>query len=428
MGSPLPAAVANQRFLFHHVGAHGVTRPTCPKIAKNCHIHLKIMHDSKSMQLGRVEAIDALRGLAALAVVFLHARQILWVGMDKLFARYHFQPNLEAWAGYATFPLKLGWLGVTLFFVLSGYCIHRRGAQRLAANPQARLDLFDFARRRFWRIYPTYAVALLLTGVIDWLVFRHTGGTSGNCDHRWSTLLASLVGLQGLVSPMYGSNGVFWTLAMEIHLYLAYPVLFWISRRYNPKRVLLMTFIISSTFAVADVILRIQNAFPYHFVRGPIFLPYWFTWAVGFYLAEAEARRAVLPSPKTLAWLAVGGFLGGMTLVVLNHPEASEIFWAVLFGVAVWWSLGERGRRVWDTIPGRLASFVGVFSYSLYAVHFPLLQWFAADTLPDGSKPYSLLLCVLGGGFVVFAAWVFFQCVERWSLRRPKCVASNANK
>ena len=36
-GSPLPAAVANQRFLIRLAGAHGVTRPTCPNVAKNCY-------------------------------------------------------------------------------------------------------------------------------------------------------------------------------------------------------------------------------------------------------------------------------------------------------------------------------------------------------------------------------------------------------
>ena len=34
-GSPLPAAFANQRVLIYHVGAHGVARPNCPKVAKN---------------------------------------------------------------------------------------------------------------------------------------------------------------------------------------------------------------------------------------------------------------------------------------------------------------------------------------------------------------------------------------------------------
>ena len=383
------------------------------------------MSVSKSTRLGRIEAIDALRGLAALAVVFYHARQILWVGMVKLYEQYHFQIRLETLVGYATLPLHLGWLGVTLFFVLSGYCIHRRGAQNLAANPHASLDVSGFARRRLWRIYPTYAAALLFTWGIDWLISSHVGGQSdvGKFDHCWSTLLVSLVGLQGLASPMYGSNGVFWTLAMEIHLYLAYPLLYWISKRYNPKRVLWVTFIISVTFALADVLWGIQKAFPYHFVRGPIFLPYWFTWAVGFYLAEAEAGRAVLPSRKNMVWLAAVGFLGGISLAMFKHFETSEVFWAVLLGMAVWWSLGEHGRRIWDSLGGRFAAFVGVFSYSLYAVHLPLVQLFAAYMLPDGSKPYSLLLCLLGGGFALVFAWLFFQCVERWSLRRPSQVS-----
>jgi hypothetical protein len=42
-GSPLPAAVARQSLLIHHAGTHGVTRPICPRVAKNCYA-LKLFH------------------------------------------------------------------------------------------------------------------------------------------------------------------------------------------------------------------------------------------------------------------------------------------------------------------------------------------------------------------------------------------------
>ena len=378
------------------------------------------MHQSKSTQLGRVEAIDALRGLAAFVVVLYHARGLLWVGTSKMFRRYRFQPRLEAWLGYLTTPVSLGWLGVTLFFVLSGYCIHRRGAQSLAVNPQAALDFPRFARRRFWRIYPTYAAALLLTGLIDWCVFKMVGYRDvWMDDHRWTTLLASLAGLQGFAAPTYGSNGVFWTLAMEIHLYLAYPILFWISKRYGPVRVLIVTFTISATFAVADILFGLQAALPYHFLRGPMFLPYWFTWAVGFYLAEVEAGRALRPRWNYVFLLAGVGLAGGLGLVVLKHPETSEICWAVTFGAMVWWSLGGRGQQFWDSLWGRMLAFIGVFSYSLYAIHYPALLLFKACALPKGDKPFSLLMTVCGACFALIAAWLFFQVVERWTLRWP---------
>jgi peptidoglycan/LPS O-acetylase OafA/YrhL len=378
------------------------------------------MHQSKSAQLGRVEAIDALRGLAAFVVVLYHARDLLWVGTSEMFRRYRFQPRLEAWLGYLTGPLSLGWLGVTLFFVLSGYCIHRRGAQRLADNPQAGLDFPRFARRRFWRIYPTYAAALLLTGLIDWYVLKMVGYRDvWMDDHRWTTLLASFAGLQGFAAPTYGSNGVFWTLAMEIHLYLAYPVLFWISKRYGAVPVLIVTFSISATFAFADILFGLQAAVPYHFLRGPMFLPYWFTWTVGFYLAEVQAGRAFLPRRNYMRVLAAVGLGGGLALVALKHLEASEIWWSLTFGAIVWWSLGGRGRQFWDSLIGRILAFIGVFSYSLYAIHYPALLLFKAYALPKGDKPFSLFMAICGVCFALVAAWLFFQVVERWTLRWP---------
>ena len=53
------------------------------------------------------------------------------------------------------YPLSFGWLGVCLFFVLSGFCIHSSYLR------SARFSLSIFYVRRFWRIYVPYAVALV---------------------------------------------------------------------------------------------------------------------------------------------------------------------------------------------------------------------------------------------------------------------------
>ena len=130
------------------------------------------LHQSQSTQLGRISAIDALRGLAALSVLVYHARGMLWVGATQTYHHYGLSLNFNAWLGYKTVPFSLGSLGVTLFFVLSEYCIHRRGAQMLANDSCATIDYKAFVIRRFWRIYPTYVVALLLTALVDWWIFR----------------------------------------------------------------------------------------------------------------------------------------------------------------------------------------------------------------------------------------------------------------
>ncbi|WP_334737724.1 acyltransferase family protein [Nostoc sp.] len=102
----------------------------------------------------RLNSIDALRGLAALTVVFYHARPMFWVGLGEIWKQYGLSIDINSWLGYATAPLYFGGLAVNLFFIISGYCIHRRGAQQLISDSKASLNLKQYAIRRIWRIYP----------------------------------------------------------------------------------------------------------------------------------------------------------------------------------------------------------------------------------------------------------------------------------
>ena len=65
-------------------------------------------------------------------VVIYHSRAILWIGTATAWRNYRWHPDWNAAVGYLLTPFNLGYLGVTIFFVLSGFSIHLRGAQRLA--------------------------------------------------------------------------------------------------------------------------------------------------------------------------------------------------------------------------------------------------------------------------------------------------------
>ena len=97
----------------------------------------------------RLLSIDALRGVAALAVVFFHAREMNWIGISALWSANKLAPNLNAFLGYLTFPVIFGWAAVPLFFVLSGYCIHRPHVAKLARDADYRIDLKTYFVRRF---------------------------------------------------------------------------------------------------------------------------------------------------------------------------------------------------------------------------------------------------------------------------------------
>src|SRR3954471_13268075 len=102
----------------------------------------------------RLLSIDCLRGLAALGVVAHHA----CLHNPSAFASGHPVTILEE-------ALGMGFAGVWLFFVISGFCIHLRHARALAAakgGPVEPIDFAGFWKRRIVRLYPAYLVCLVL--------------------------------------------------------------------------------------------------------------------------------------------------------------------------------------------------------------------------------------------------------------------------
>jgi len=391
--------------------------PKCRSVTSMPTTHL-------SESLKRIESVDALRGLAALLVVCNHVRSTYWIGITATYHRYGMRPDFSALIGYLSAPLGYGSLGVTLFFVLSGYCIHRRGAQRLAKDSRVAFDYKAFAIRRFWRIYPTYVAALLFTALVDWWILARTGVRDPGQDDSLFAFVTSLLTLQGYFAYYFGSNLVFWTLAMEVHLYLAYPILFLLSKKFGPGNTLLFTLAVGVAYLAANALFGIEDHLPYRFQKGPIFLPYWFTWALGFYIAEIEAGRAQDFGKNLWRALTIIGFTVGACLTWRGWHERAEMFWALFFGGLLYWSLGPQGRRFWGRGFGIGLAFVGVFSYSLYAIHVPLLEVFHVLIASSLTYKFSTIWPALGAAACsVIGAWLFFYLVEWWSIRKPRAAA-----
>ena len=164
-----------------------------------------------------LERIDVLRAVAILLVVAFHylpnatgQYELNWQGMWR--DGGDGQTRLMWWL----YPLSLGWSGVSLFFVISGFCIHYSFLKHAASSP-GKSFLKQFFWKRFWRIYPPYFIAL---AVFFCLMLRHhdAGATAGNF---WSHLL--LIHNFGLAT-FDGINPAFWSLAVEMQFYLLFPL------------------------------------------------------------------------------------------------------------------------------------------------------------------------------------------------------------
>jgi peptidoglycan/LPS O-acetylase OafA/YrhL len=370
----------------------------------------------------RLEVIDAWRGVAALSVLMFHARWLLWEGESSLWHREGIG-SWQAWIGYLTSPFGYGWLGVPCFFVLSGLCIHSNGAKRLAEDKN-NMNWTTFFKRRFLRIYPTYFAALIFAGIVCQIFPKSLAGLSEHFNNSVFAFLVNSLSLQGFLSPPFGGNGSFWTLSLEIHLYLFYPVLFYFSRRVGALSTLIFSLAISIFTMFCIQIFHLQSRLPFWEAGGPIFTKFLFTWTVGFYLAEARAGRAkispfILNVPTGLVLLAIG--------LLLRHfgwGEFSELFYGLGFGALVWVSLDERFSQKIDIGLIRILALVGVFSYSLYAIHAPTLLAVRALIDPNSIHRASYSPLLAGCVFSIVMALILYFTVEQWSIRRqPKPTA-----
>lgn len=153
--------------------------------------------NDKPVVADRYLALDAVRGFAILLVICYHAA-------------YRFSP--DAGDVIAKFLRIMGWIGVDVFFALSGFLI-----VKILMRDASRADIYGFFVRRFFRIVPLFAVAILVFGAASFA----TGHNTDSLDRLWMTALF----LNGWVIPYYGFEKIpftiTWSLSVELFAYLA---------------------------------------------------------------------------------------------------------------------------------------------------------------------------------------------------------------
>jgi peptidoglycan/LPS O-acetylase OafA/YrhL len=360
--------------------------------------------EARADSAGKEHVIDAMRGFAALLVAYFHCRQVEWVGMQAFHQSVGHSFSLSTIAAYLTFPIAWGSAGVPIFFVISGYCIHRGGALRLAKNPDYRLDTGNFWVRRFARIYPVLLAALVLTFALDWVSLQLPPVNHKIREIGLQAFLVNLFSLQGVAGKTFGSNGALWTLSLEVQFYAIYPLLFALRRRLG----------MTSVLAIVAVI-NVVSAYVLERHDIQFFTSYWFSWTLGAWIADAKTRTA--PDARSSVWLYVlaAAFIAlGCAAFHFGQYGAFQ-FWAIGFAFYLYKALERRNA---DTLGARLLSRFGDFSFSLYLIHLPIFVLLSSILFRS-----SLQMSIWPSfGYMLVAvpvAYVFYRLVElpamKWS-------------
>lgn len=350
--------------------------------------------------------IDAMRGFAALLVAYFHCRQIVWVGMQRFHLAYGHALDPGAIVGYLTFPFAWGSAGVPIFFVISGYCIHRNAALKLAANPAYRLNPTNFWARRVVRIYPVLLAALLLTLGLDTISLQYAPVSHKIRDIGVTAFLVNLFSLQGVAGQTYGSNGALWTLSLEVQFYAIYPLLFAARRRFGMPAVL-----------GAVALVNIASAWLLERHDLQFFTSYWLSWTIGAWIADVRAQRAYAPRRDAVpsrVWYAASAVLlaAGCGAFRFGQYGAFQL-WAAGFACFLYRALAQPPR---PTPPLRVLGWFGDFSYSLYLVHLPLFVCLGS-VLYRSELQLSIWPSFAFMAISIPVAYLFYRLVERPAMR-----------
>jgi peptidoglycan/LPS O-acetylase OafA/YrhL len=307
-----------------------------------------------------------------------------------------------------------GWIGVDLFFVLSGYLISRHLLRYGVGTGH-----FDFARylaMRALRIVPAYFAVIALVAASAFPLYHV------NSEHLGFRILYHLVFLQDYLPS--DINVVFWSLGVEEKFYLLAPVLIWFAMtRGSLSRCILVVLAI----AALSPILRAATYFlqaapmsyeafftvlrsPFHACLEPLM--------AGVAVAVAQHAGAVTVAPRN------GAKVVAIALVALTVFLASHEFMGVIGPfdavaqpsiIAVLCGLLTLGAVMMGNAPVPFEPLVRItarLSYSLYLVHYPLLPVCVAIARTADSPMVTFWITYLAVSFAV-------ACLLHFSVEKP---------
>ncbi len=346
----------------------------------------------------RLEFIEGLRALAALFVVMSHAATVApRSGLSLPFR--------------AIVPLFFyGHYAVSIFIVVSGYCLMLPVAA--SQTHELRGGLREFIYRRSKRILPPYYAALFLSVSVS-LVARHMA--PANEKFSIGSFLSHLI-LMHNVRPDWAVdyNGVLWTLATEWQIYFAFALLLLPIYRFAGI----------ATVVVVAAILGITPCLM-GFAGDLVGACYWYIALFAFGMAGAHYRfqpraRAWIARHVTTSLIVTATLLAiAMAYVPYSRTWQEMLYLDILFGAAtailILYCTAEGDSAITRLLACQPLRKLGLFSYSLYLVHMPIIS--TIDWCIKRMHPSDNLLFVCQFAVVIPAtialSYLFFIIFER---------------
>jgi|HubBroStandDraft_2_1064218.scaffolds.fasta_scaffold44768_1 peptidoglycan/LPS O-acetylase OafA/YrhL len=357
---------------------------------------------------GRVPELDGLRGLAILLVLVGHYFAVPGVGAASLLNGYWF---------------RLGWTGVDLFFVLSGFLI---GGILLEARTSPNY-FKTFYARRFFRIIPLYYAWILLYVILSLAARNFLSARVGSVQKLDISILAHFLFLQNFREFLTSTISFWWfsstwSLAVEEQFYLVSPLLV----RYLPKRALAGV-LVSVVFSAPALRFLIRTGVS----NGP-WLAYRLMPCRADSLAVGVLAALLWNNPKTRAWLETHALVLYAPFAILFYGVAWLWRWhsdplqaltqtvgytwlALFFAVSLLLVLSRRKSFLAAFMRLGFLRDIGGVSYCIYIIHTAVFLFFhqillgALPAVTDGKAAGVTLLAALATYGIAKLSWRFFE-------------------
>jgi len=337
-----------------------------------------------------------MRAVAVLLVVFCHLQYHLFLG---------------------------GYIGVDVFFVISGFLI---SSVILSDMHAGKFSIVSFYERRIRRIFPALLVMMLATSIMAYRYYMPTELIA----FGWSQL-AALFSVSNML--FWRQTGYFdgpsalkpflhtWSLAVEEQFYILFPIFLIVVRRLFPNRLKLAIWVLTGVTFVAACVWVERDA------------------STAFYLAPLRAwelligtvlSQRYLPSIKGAVARNVASLTGILFILFAafryNSQTAFPGFSALapVLGAGLIIAAGETGSSVVGKILGwRPVVFIGLISYSLYLWHWPILVFQNSNSLLLERLPgdkYGKIAVMVVSLIVATLSWWLVETPFRKGRFRPQ--------
>ncbi|WP_105102253.1 acyltransferase family protein [Microbulbifer pacificus] len=342
----------------------------------------------------RIDRLDALRGIAALLVVWQHT--------SESFVKIPGVADKGTWLADMAWSVDFGRIGVACFFLISGFIIPHSFSTGAGAVKK-------FAIRRFFRLYPVYWFSIFLA-VFTGVIF------SGK---QWaaSEISANLTMFQSLLG-MPHIQGLYWTLQVELIFYILCGFLFYTGKIHNGRFLVVLTGIFLALFVGQRLLEKVSG---YQSPLSPEhqYIPYFLAIMFCGTILREVLFGAHVATTKLFLLMAPAAVFGVPGVALLLHTAGISIVdQPVRFGAAYLIALGifcvAIGLR-WR-VP-KLLAWLGVVSYSVYLFHpvaMTIVHWLHRKAWAASTGGWALWgYMAAATGLTIAIACVTYYLIER---------------